>query len=150
MITDIIVSPEMGQVYYPSHGFVGPEHASLTVQAVVENAKIRQQRSLVMSYYPWYGMVSVPTVISTPGYDFYLAVHPSNTSQDTLMSALMGIEVSPGEVVLSAKVVPFIVLIWSGIVLMGLGMTIILIGEMMRRRQDIRPVLVSLSPTHRI
>jgi cytochrome c-type biogenesis protein CcmF len=132
-VTDILVYPGVGQVYYPSHGFVGPEHASLTVQAVVENGRC-VQRPVLMSFYPLYGMVSVPTIISTPGRDFYLAVHPSNTSQDTLMSALMGIEVSPGEVVLSAKVVPFISLIWTGIVLMGLGMTMILIGELMRRR----------------
>jgi cytochrome c-type biogenesis protein CcmF len=134
MVTDIIVYPGVGQVFYPSHGFSGPEHASLTVLAEVENAEIREQRPLVMSYYPLYGMFSVPTVISTPGRDLYLSVHPSNTSQDTLFGALMGMEVSPGEVVLSAKVVPFIALIWTGIALMVLGMTVILAGELVRRR----------------
>jgi len=133
-VTDIIVYPGEGQVYYPSHGFVGPEHASLTVQAEVENGEIRVQRPLVMSYYPLYGMVSVPTVISTLDRDIYLSVHPSNTSQDTLVRALMGADVSPGEVVLSAKVVPFIALIWTGIALMGMGMTIILVGELVRKR----------------
>ena len=134
MVTDIFVYPGAGQVYYPSHGFVGPEHASLTVLAEVENGEIREQRPLVMSYYPLYGMFSVPTVISTPGRDFYLSVHPSNTSQDTLFGALMGMEVFPGEVVLSMKVVPFIALIWAGIALMVLGMTMILVGELVRRR----------------
>jgi hypothetical protein len=133
-VTDIIVYPGEGQVYYPSHGFVGPEHASLTVQAEVKNGEIRVQRPLVMSYYPLYGMVSVPTVISTLDRDIYLSVHPSNTSQDTLVRALMGADVSPGEVVLSAKVVPFIALIWTGIALMGMGMTIILVGELVRKR----------------
>jgi len=134
MVTDILVFPGEGQAYYPSHGFVGPEHAGLTVQAVVENEEIHVQRPLVMSYYPLYGMVSVPTVISSPVRDFYLSVHPSNTSQNTLMIALMGMEVSPGEVVLSAKVVPFIALIWTGVVIMGLGMTVILVGELVRKR----------------
>ena len=50
------------------------------------------------------------------------------------MGALMGMEVSHGDVVMSAKVVPFISLIWIGIVLMGLGMTVILAGEMVRKR----------------
>ncbi|HJX56800.1 MAG TPA: hypothetical protein VJ350_08195, partial [Methanoregula sp.] len=133
-VTDIFVFPGVGQAYYPSHGFVGPEHARLTVQAVVENEEIHVQRALGMSYYPLYGMVSVPTVISSPVRDFYLSVYPSNTSQNTLMMALMGMEVSPGEVVLSAKVVPFIALIWTGIVIMGLGMTVILVGELVRKR----------------
>jgi cytochrome c biogenesis factor len=134
VVTDIFVYPGVGQVYYPSHGFVGPEYAGLTVLAEVENAEIHGQRMLVMSYYPLYGMFSVPTVISTPGRDFYLSVHPSNTSQNTLMGALMGMNVSPDVVVLSMKVVPFIALIWAGIALMVLGMTIILVGELVRRR----------------
>jgi hypothetical protein len=113
---------------------VGPEHAGLTVLAEVENAEIHGQRMLVMSYYPLYGMFSVPSVISTPGRDFYISVHPSNTSQNTLMGALMGMDVSPDEVVLSMKVVPFIALIWAGIALMVLGMTMILVGELVRRR----------------
>jgi len=134
-VTDISVYPGEGQVYYPTHGFVGPEHASLTVQVEVEkNGEIPVQRPLAMSYYPLYGMVSVPTVISAPGHDLYLSVHPANTTQETLTWALMGMEVAPGEVVLSAKVVPFIALIWIGIVLMGLGMTMILVGELVRRR----------------
>ena len=134
VVTDIFVYPGVGQVYYPSHGFVGPEHAGLTVLAEVENTEIHGQRMLVMSYYPLYGMVSVPTVISTPGRDFYISVHPSNTSQNTLRGALMGMNVSPDEVVLSMKVVPFIALIWAGIALMVLGMTMILVGELVRRR----------------
>ena len=89
---------------------------------------------LVMSYYPLYGMFSVPTIISTPGRDYYLSVHPSNTSQNTLMSALMGMEAAPGEVVLSMKVVPFIALIWAGIFLMTLGMVVILAGELVKKR----------------
>ena len=133
-VTDIIVYPGVGQVYYPSHGFVGPEHASLTVLAEVENEEIHGQMPLVMSYYPLYGMFSVPTIISTPGRDYYLSVHPSNTSQNTLMSALMGMEAAPGEVVLSMKVVPFIALIWAGIFLMTLGMVVILAGELVKKR----------------
>jgi cytochrome c biogenesis factor len=46
----------------------------------------------------------------------------------------MGMNVSPDVVVLSMKVVPFIALIWAGIALMVLGMTIILVGELVRRR----------------
>ncbi len=110
-MTDIYVLPGEGQAYYPSHGFVGPEHARLTVQAVVRTGRFMLQRPLVMSYYPLYRHGFSTTVISSPVRDFYLSVHPSNTSQNTLMMALMGMEVSPGEVVLSAKVVPFIALI---------------------------------------
>jgi cytochrome c biogenesis factor len=134
-VTDIIVHPGTGQVYYPSHDFVGPEHASLAVLAELENSEVRVQKPLVMAYYPLYGMVSEPMIISTPVRDFYFSVHPSNTSQDTLTKALMGVEVSPGEVVLSAKVVPFIGLIWAGITLMGVGMTIILFSVLVRRRE---------------
>jgi cytochrome c-type biogenesis protein CcmF len=133
-VTDIIVYPGVGQIYYPSHGFVGPEYASLTVLAEVGNKEIHGQIPLVMSYYPQYGMFSVPSVISTPGRDYYLSIHPSNTSQNTLMSALMGMEAASGEVVLSMKVVPFIVLIWAGIFLMTLGMVVILAGELVKKR----------------
>jgi len=53
------------EAYYPSW-FCEPESTPrLTVQAVVENEEIHV-RTVGMSYYPLYGMVSVPTVISSP------------------------------------------------------------------------------------
>ncbi len=132
MVVDMFVSYGSGEIYYPTHDMIGPEHASLALLARVEDGSRLNEQPLLMSYYPHYGMVSVPTVLSTPWSDLYLSIHPSEGTQEILTAALMGTDVPPGDVILSAKVVPLISLIWAGIVFMIAGMLLVLAGELAR------------------
>jgi cytochrome c biogenesis factor len=53
----------------------------------------------------------------------------TKSSSDSLLYALMGQKVQPENFIVSVKRIPLIGLVWVGILLLGLGMAVLLVGE---------------------
>jgi cytochrome c biogenesis factor len=97
--------------------------------AIEEGGKVHNE-SLWMYYYTNHGVVSEPSIISTLAGDVYVSMHPTSSSFNSMFYALMGQEVQPEDSVIVVKRVPLIWLVWFGIILLGIGMTVLLLGEL--------------------
>ncbi len=124
----------MGRVYYPQHGFVGPEYSALKMDVLIKEGGDIHQGALWMYRYANQGIVSEPLIISTPAGDLYASMHPTVSSYDSTLYALRGEAVQPEDVSIAIKRIPLIWLIWLGIVLMSIGMVILLVGERKRKK----------------
>lgn len=131
-LNNFTVYPGTGSVYYHQHSFVGPERSALKMDIAIEDGGNVHQESLWMYYYPIHGVVSEPSIISTPAGDVYISMHHTNSSYNSMFYALMGEAVQPEDFIIVVKRIPLIWLVWAGIVLMGIGMTILLFGELLK------------------
>ena len=131
-LNNFTVYPGTGSVYYPKHALVGPEHSALKMNVVIEDGGKVHQESLWMYYYTNHGVVSEPSIISTFAGDVYVSMHPTNSSYNSMFYALMGQEVQPEDSVIVVKRVPLIWLVWFGIILLGIGMSILLFSELLK------------------
>ena len=130
-----------GSVYFQQHDFIAPEYSALKMDVVIKeaNGNVRED-SLWMYYYTNYGVVSEPLIIATPREDLYVYLQHTDSSYNTLRYALMGERIPPENVILQVKRNPLIWFVWAGIVLQGIGMAILLLGELLRRdrKENIR------------
>jgi Cytochrome c biogenesis factor len=130
------VSPGVGRVYFPSHSLVAPEYSSLSLDVTVLEESVHGTGTLTMSQYLNHGVVSEPLIFSTPSRDLYLSMHQTNSSYTSLLHALIGDSIPPNDATLVVKEVPFIGLVWVGILLMGSGMGILFLDEVFRRIRE--------------
>ena len=129
-LNNFTVYPGIGSIYYPQHFFVGPEYSALKMNVAIKESGNAHHESLWMYYYTNHGVVSEPLIISTLAGDVYISMHPTDSSFNSMFYALMGQEVQPEDSVIVVKRVPLIWLVWLGIILMGIGMVILLFGEL--------------------
>ncbi len=130
-LNNFTVYPGTGSVYYPQHSFIGPERSALKMDVAIEDDGGEvQHESLWMYYYANHGVVSEPLIISAPAGDMYISMHQTKSSFNSMFFALMGQEVQPEDSVIVVKRVPMIWLVWFGIILLGIGMTVLLLGEL--------------------
>ncbi len=131
-LNDFTIYTGMGSVYYPQHSFVGPEHSALKMDVAIKEGGNVHHETLWMCYYTNWGVVSEPLIISTPTEDIYVFMQHTNSSYNSLFYALMGGEVQPEDFVIVVKRIPLIWLVWAGIILLGIGMTVLLFGELLK------------------
>jgi cytochrome c-type biogenesis protein CcmF len=130
-LSDFTVYPGTGSVYSAGHFSTLPEYSALKMNVAIEEERGKvHQESLWMYYYPNHGVVSKPLIISTTAGDVYISMQHTNSCYNSLFYALMGGEIQPEDVILVVKRVPLIWLVWLGILLMGLGMVLLLLGEL--------------------
>jgi cytochrome c biogenesis factor len=131
-LNDFTIYTGVGSVYYAQHSFVGPEYSALKMDIAIEEGGNVHYEPLWLYYYPIHGIVSEPLIISTPTRDIYISMHQTSSSYNSLFRALMGEEVQPEDFVIVVKRVPLIWLVWTGIILMGIGMAVVLFDELLR------------------
>ena len=131
-LNNFTVYPGTGSIYYPQHSFVGPERSALKMNVAIEDGGDVHHESLWMYYYTNHGVVSEPLIISTLAGDMYVSMHPTSSSFNSMFYALMGQVVQPGDSVIVVRRVPLIWLVWFGIILLGIGMTVLLLGELLK------------------
>lgn len=124
----------MGRVFYPQHVFVGPEYSALKMDVTIKEGGDVHHRALWMYHYANHGIVSEPLIISTLAGDIYASMHPTASSHNSSFYAIMGVEVQPEDFVVKVKKIPLIWLLWFGIVLMGIGMVVLLVGELKSKK----------------
>jgi len=129
-VNNFTLYPGSGSVYYPQHSFVGPERSALKMDIAIEESGEVHHESLWMYYYANHGVVSEPLIISAPTGDVYISMHQTKSSFNSMFYALMGQEVEPEDAIIVVKRVALIWLVWFGILLLGIGMTVLLLGEL--------------------
>jgi len=129
-LSDFTIDTGTGSVYFPQHYFTLPEYSALEMDVAIKGNGNVHHETLRMYYYTNYGVVSEPLIVSTPTEDIYVFMQHTNSSYGSLRFALMGEEVQPENFILGIKRIPLIGFVWIGIVLMGIGMTILLSGEL--------------------
>jgi cytochrome c-type biogenesis protein CcmF len=119
-----------GQVYSADLDSTVPEHSSIMVNVEVTQNGIVYRDSATTVLYTNYGPMAVPLVIHTLQGDIYLHLDVTDPVYNSLLQALMGIGSSaPLEVSLTVSTVPLVYLLWIGVILMCVGITLIAVDD---------------------
>ncbi len=130
-LNDFTISTSTGSVYSAQHHFNIPEYSALKMDVTsIKDAGDVHQGAMWINYYSNHGAVSEPLIISTLTGDIYVYMQSTKSSSDSLLYALMGQKVQPENFIVSVKRIPLIGFIWTGILLLGLGMAVLLAGEL--------------------
>ncbi|MEA2074516.1 MAG: cytochrome c biogenesis protein CcsA [Euryarchaeota archaeon] len=128
-LNDFTIYPGVGSVYSAQHHFNIPEYSALKMDASIKEAGDVHQGAMWAKYYTNHGAVSEPLIISTLTSDIYIYMQSTKSSSDSLLYALMGQKIQPENFIVRVKRIPLIGLVWAGIILLGLGMAVLLVGE---------------------
>lgn len=130
-LNEFAVHTGIGSVYpRTGHLFTVPEYSALKMDATIEEGGRVHNEILELYYYANWGVVSEPLIITSLSGDIYVFMQHTNSSYSSLRYALMGGKVQPEDFIINVKRVPMIWLVWLGIILQGLGMAILLYGEL--------------------
>ena len=133
-LSDCTLYQGVGSIYpRTGHAFTVPEHSGLELDVAIDDGGKVHEETLEMYYYTNWGVVSEPLIISALAGDIYVFMQHTDSSYNSLRYALMGGEAQPEDFILKVKRVPLIWLVWLGIVLQSIGMTLLLYSELRRK-----------------
>jgi hypothetical protein len=123
-IADFTISNSQSIVYNEQLDAVVPEYSSINGGITIQYLGKTYQRSLYASFYPNYGLVIRPLILTTEAGDVYLHFDYSDAMYESLTHALTGTIVTPESVAMTVQVSPLIYLLWVGISLMVVSISI--------------------------
>jgi c-type cytochrome biogenesis protein CcmF len=129
IITDFSVGSSQSQVYYEQLDDRIPEYSFLEADTTVQYLGRTYYRTLRADFYPNYGLVPRPLIISTLFGDLYVHFDYTEVMSTSLVEALREETVLPDTVDIMMQTSPLIYLLWAGISIMVLGIATQLFAE---------------------
>jgi cytochrome c-type biogenesis protein CcmF len=118
------VSNSQSTVYNEELGAIVPESSSISGDITIQYLGKTYHNSLSASFYPNYGLVIRPLVITTETGDVYLHLYYTDELYASLTQTLTGNTVTPESVTVTVQISPLIYLVWAGIVLMVVSISL--------------------------
>ena len=134
VITGIQIENSTTQVYNSEANATIPEYSFIKADITMRDSDKTYQGSLYAILYPNYGLVIKPLIITTETGDLYLHIEFTESLYDTLLQTLNGNSVAPNEVSISVQNSPLIYLVWVGVVLMAVGISIQFASDLFSKR----------------
>ncbi len=121
-----------GNVHSTQLGRCVPEYSALRMDVEIEHGGSIYHRALWIRFYTLYGVAHTPLIITTWTGDLYINMLHTESMHNALMQALMGVEVSPDDLIVTVERIPMVYLVWAGVILLTIGMAIPLVKELVR------------------
>jgi c-type cytochrome biogenesis protein CcmF len=132
-----VVSGGEGKVYSSDSATVLPERSSLKVNVDVYRDNQVYSDYLQAALYVNYGTISQPLVIHTAQGDIYMHLEVTNELYNSLLQGIMGIQsTTPAAITLTVSTVPYVYLLWAGIIIMCLGITLKVADDIKRKETE--------------
>ncbi len=130
-VTNLSVINSTSQVFNEQLNKVIPEYIIVKTDLIVQNSNGRiHHGDLSASIYPNYGVVIKPLIISTETGDIYAHLEYTDSLYTVLVGALEGNSTAPTEVSITVQNSPMIYLVWAGIVLIAVAISVQFASEM--------------------
>ncbi len=122
-LSDLHVSNSTTRVYNTQVEGVFPEYSIVTADVSVQGSGLNYNGNLQAAFYPNYGLVINPLIISTITGDIYIHFEYTDSLYNSLTQNLIGQSVLPDNLALTIQNNPLIYLVWAGVILMLLALT---------------------------
>jgi cytochrome c biogenesis factor len=120
-----------GQVYSPEMGLLAPEQSSLKINMEMYRGDEVYLEAAWARLYTNYGAIAQPLIIHTLQGDIYTHLEVTDEMYNALVQALIGATSTlPQTASLTVSTVPLVYLLWAGVTLMCVGISLNLAGDM--------------------
>jgi cytochrome c-type biogenesis protein CcmF len=130
------VSNSQSTVYNEELGVVIPECSSISGDITIQYLGKTYHNRLSANFYPNYGLVIRPLVITTETGDVYLHLDYTDELYDSLTQTLTGNTVTPESVAVTVQISPLIYLVWAGVALMIISITLQAVIDLAQKGQE--------------
>jgi cytochrome c-type biogenesis protein CcmF len=135
-IGDFTVSNSQSNVYNEELAAVVPECSSINGNITLQYLGKTYHGSLSARFYPNYGLVIRPLVVSTETGDVYLHFDYTSELYNSLTQELTGDTVAPESVAVTVQISPLIYLVWTGVALMVISMSLQAVVDLAQKRRE--------------
>jgi cytochrome c biogenesis factor len=137
-LSNLRISNSSATVYNEQVAAVIPECSIIDADVTVQQQEKTYDGTLVASFYPNYGLVLQPLIITTETGDIYLHMEYSDSLYDALVQTYSGNSTVPDEVSITVQNSPMIYLVWTGIALMLFGMSVQFASDLKHQYNQLR------------
>jgi cytochrome c biogenesis factor len=134
-LSNLSISNSSAEVYNEQVGAVIPECSTLEADVTVQQSEKVYDGTLVASFYPNFGFVIKPLIITTETGDIYLHLEYSDTLYNALVEVYNGNSTVPDEVSITVQYSPMIYLVWTGVGLMLIGISVQFVADLLPQNQ---------------
>jgi hypothetical protein len=123
-VTNLYIGNSTSKVYHSQANAVIPEYSIVKADIKIEDSDRTYQGSLSAIFYPNYGLVIKPLVITTETGDIYAHIEVTEALYNSLTQTFAGTTTTPEEVSITVQNSPMIYLVWIGVVLMAIAISV--------------------------
>lgn len=128
-LSNLTISNSSTVIYSAQAGIISPEYSTLMVDLTIQQSEKTYIGRLSASFYPNYGLVLRPLIITTATGDIYVHIELTDSLYNALVQTLSGNSSVPEEVSVTVQNNPLIYLVWGGVTLMLVGITVQFIAD---------------------
>jgi len=141
-LSNLAVSNSSTVVYNEILDAIIPEYSIVQADVTIQESGQTYDGTLDASYYPNYGIIVKPLIIGTATGDIYLHFDLENSDSmvNALTQAYTGNSTVPDQVSITVQNSPLIYLVWSGVVLMLVGISVQFAGDLKLQQHDLRRI----------
>jgi cytochrome c biogenesis factor len=137
-LSNMIVSNSSTRVYNEQVDIVIPECSTVQADVTIQQMGRTYDGDLIISFYPNYGLVVKPLIISTEMGDIYLHFEYSDSLYDALTQEYLGNSTVPDTVSVTVQNSPMIYLVWTGVTLMLIGISVQFVSDLAPQKQQFK------------
>ena len=131
IVSNFTLTTTPGLVYFSDLNATVSEHSTFTTDLQLTGPNVSYEGLLQADFYPNYGLLLKPLIISTLSGDIYVHLDYNDVLYNSLTGEIQGTSVNPQNVSITLQTSPIIYLIWIGVALMiaGAASQIVLYGR---------------------
>ena len=123
-LSNLTISNSSATIYNEQAAAIIPEYSTLTADVTIQQSEKIYTGSLSASFYPNYGLVLRPLIMTTATGDIYVHLEFTDSLYNALVQTIEGNSSVPEEVSVTVQNNPMVYLVWGGVALMLVGISI--------------------------
>jgi cytochrome c biogenesis factor len=135
VVTSIRIENSTTQVYNAQTETLIPEYSIVKADVTIQQSDKTYQGNLSVRLYPNYGLVIKPLIITTETGDIYTHLELTDSLYTSLVQSFSGSSVAPDELSITVQNSPMIYLVWVGVVLMSISISIQFAGDLSSKKE---------------
>jgi len=135
-LSNMRISNSSAKIYNDQALAVIPEHSTLEADVAIVQSERIYKGVIEGSFYPNYGLILRPLIITTEAGDMYIHLEYSDSLYNALVQTYEGNSKIPEEVTVTIQKNPMIYLVWGGVILMIVGISVQFLGDLRPSKQE--------------
>jgi len=135
-LSNLTIMNSSAVTYYEQVAAILPECSTLKAEVTIQQSEGTYSGSLEASFYPNYGLVIRPLIVTTATGDVYLHLEYTDSLYNALVQTLSGNSFVPKEVSVTVQNNPLIYLVWEGVALMLVGISVQFVADLRQKPEN--------------
>jgi cytochrome c-type biogenesis protein CcmF len=135
-LSNLTVTNSSAVIYNEQAAAILPECSTLNADVTIQQSERTYSGDLSASFYPNYGLVLRPLILTTTTGDLYMHLDYTDSLYNALVQTITGKSSVPEEVSVTVQINPLIYLVWGGVALMISGIFVQFVADLRQKTQS--------------